>query len=134
MADNSSKATPSVLRCRQIAQHIKSSHKCDCQKFLQRKSRVHLINLSTRRNENLEICLALSHLKQGEKVGNWRITSRSASEIEQVFGTSKFEICSDMLKRIKYHLNKPTKKNHCLTDCCVARTEGQYDNAISAAS
>ena len=83
MADNSSKAAPSVLRCRQIAQHIKSKHKCNRQKCLQRKSRVHLIDLSTRQSENVEICLALSHLKQGEKFGNWRITSCSASEIEQ---------------------------------------------------
>ena len=98
-----------------------------------KKSRVKLIKLSTRRCEDLEICLALSHMKDGETVGNRRTTSRSVSEIEQNFGTSEFEICSDMLKLIKYQLNKPTKKNCRSNDCRVART-GVGEQNISPAA
>ena len=95
------------LRCNAISKLLGLSHKCNRQKCLQKKSRVKLFNLSTQNSSDVAYCLALLHIRKKVIVYNRRVTSRSAAEVESSFGTSKFEICSDMMKIIKKRMTPP---------------------------
>ena len=98
--------TAEELCCNTIAKLVHSKHKCNQQNCLKKGNGIQLISLSTRNKDDIEYCLALLHIKKKSPVKNRRVTSCSATEIEQEFGTYKFEVCLNMMKTIQFCLEE----------------------------
>ena len=78
---------------RNIAKFVGSNHTCNRQKSLWRSSQNPIRVLSTDNPEDMEILLALTHMREGVPVANHRVTSCAPAKIEEVFGgVKKIEI------------------------------------------
>ena len=90
-----------TLTCNAISKLIGSSHRCNRQNFLQRTSRKNLYTYSAKRPEHVEFCLSLLQMKKGEQTHNRRSSGRYVvQEIINAFGTTTFEVCSDLKKNV----------------------------------
>ena len=101
-----------VLHCNSISTLVHSKHKCNQQKCRSKKSRQKLHTFSTKTRNDLEICLALKHMKNKEVVKKRLVTSRSAAEVESAFGCTEFELCSDMLELVNQKLHPSGQKEN----------------------